>query len=153
MTSLTRSRQSGRQQTVEQMICWKFFLYRRPIRSARATERPTRRFFIRWHLAIESKWHNAVSSVTRYWSKNIAQLFPKVAQIVTTAFLHEVILFKNSPKSHQSFEATFVIKFVPKNFQKSPNLVTMAYSSNAYSEIHSHELLIKLQFWRLRHFF
>ena len=30
-------------------------------------------------------WMNAASSVTRYWSKNVAQVFTKVAQIDATA--------------------------------------------------------------------
>ena len=37
-------------------------------------------------------------------------------------FLHQVILYEIV----QSFGATFVSKFVAKNFQKSPNPVTLA---------------------------
>ena len=33
------------------------------------------------------------NSVTRYWSKNVAQMFPKIAQIDATSFF-KVILFK-----------------------------------------------------------
>ena len=36
--------------------------------------------------------------------------------------------FSKGPKSHQSFWATLVSKFVTKNFQKSPNLVTQIVS-------------------------
>ena len=34
-------------------------------------------------------------------------------------------ILQNSPKSHQSFQATFLSKFGAKNFQNSPNLVTL----------------------------
>ena len=50
-------------------------------------------------------------------------MFPKVAQIDTT--VHKVILFEMTPKVTNLFGATFVIKFVAKNLQKSPNLVTL----------------------------
>ena len=53
-------------------------------------------------------------------------MFPKVAEIVETAVLTYNDPFGNSPKSHQSFWANFVSKFVAKNFKKSPNLVTLA---------------------------
>ena len=59
-------------------------------------------------------------------SKNVAQMFPKVAQIDATSIFTYGDPFQNSPKSHQCFWATFVSKFVSKNFQKSPNLVTLA---------------------------
>ena len=36
-----------------------------------------------------------------------------------------VIFFQDSPKSHQSFLATFKSKFDVKNFQRSPNQVTL----------------------------
>ena len=66
---------------------------------------------------------NAIISVTRWCSI-------KVAQIVETAVLTYNDPFRNSPKSHQSFWANFVSKFVAKNFQKSPNLVTSNASLN-----------------------
>ena len=47
-------------------------------------------------------------------------MFPKVAEIVETAVLTYNDPFGNSPKSHQSFWANFVSKFVAKNFKKSP---------------------------------
>ena len=50
-------------------------------------------------------------------------MLPKVAQIVAT-FVYKVIIYKiaqNTP----IFWDTFVRKFGDKNFQKSPNLVTL----------------------------
>ena len=52
-------------------------------------------------------------------------MFPKVAQIVETTVITYYDHFLSSPKSHQYFWVTFVIKFVIINFQKSPNLVTL----------------------------
>ena len=57
-------------------------------------------------------------SVTRYWSKNLAQ-------IDATAVFPLRIPFQTSSISHQCFWTTFVSKFVAKNFKKSPNLVTL----------------------------
>ena len=51
-------------------------------------------------------------------------MFSKVAQMLSTAVLHELIFYKIS-QSQQSFWATFEGEFVAKNFQKSPNLVTL----------------------------
>ena len=67
------------------------------------------------------------TSVTRYWSKNVAQMFPKVAQIDTT--VHKVILFEMTPKVTNLFGATLVSKFDVKNFIKSLNLVTLVPKS------------------------
>ena len=64
------------------------------------------------------------SSGTRCWSKKVAQLFPKVAKNIHSSF-YTNWSFSNETKSKQSFWATFVSKFVAKNFQKSPNLVTL----------------------------
>ena len=53
-------------------------------------------------------------------------MFLKVAQIVATSvYTYINLFFQNSPKSHQSVLATFTSKFDAKNFQKSPNLVTL----------------------------
>ena len=52
-------------------------------------------------------------------------MFSKVAQMLSTAVLHELIFYKIS-QSQQSFWATFEGEFVAKNFQKSPNLVALA---------------------------
>ena len=52
-------------------------------------------------------------------------MFRKVAQIVETVVLTNNYPFLNSPKRPQSFWTTFVSKFVTKNFQNSPNLVTL----------------------------
>ena len=60
-----------------------------------------------------------MTSVTRCWSLKVAQMFPKVAQIGETAVLTYNDPFRNSPKSHQSFWADFVSKFVAKNFKKT----------------------------------
>ena len=64
-------------------------------------------------------------TVTKGWSYKVAQIFPKVAQIVETACLTYNDLFLNDPKSHQSFWATFINEFVIVKLQKSPNLVTV----------------------------
>ena len=45
---------------------------------------------------------------------------PKVAQIVKTAVLTYNDPLQNSPKSYQSFWATFIRKFVRVNFQQLP---------------------------------
>ena len=71
-------------------------------------------------------WCRPIASVTRYWSKNVAQTISKVAQIdTTTVFTLRDPYVQNSPRSHQCFWATFVSKFVAKNFQKSPKLVAL----------------------------
>ena len=52
----------------------------------------------------------------------------KVSQIVATSVYSYSNLFQNSPKSHRSvLDNTFISKYVEKNFQKSPNLVTLSY--------------------------
>ena len=52
-------------------------------------------------------------------------MFLKVSQIVPTSVYTYSNLFFKMTKNHQSFLATFMSKFVVKNFQKSPNLVTL----------------------------
>ena len=52
----------------------------------------------------------------------IAKTFPKVRILVST-YLSEV--FQNCLKVFQIIWVTFVRNFVAKNFQKSPNLVTL----------------------------
>ena len=53
-------------------------------------------------------------------SQKLAQMFLKVAKIISTAVFTLIKIFKIAQKS---FWATFVSKFVAKNFKKSPNLV------------------------------
>ena len=57
--------------------------------------------------------------MTKCCGIKVAQLLPKVAQIVETVVLTYNDPFWNSPKSHQSFWADFVSKFVAKNFKKN----------------------------------
>ena len=64
-------------------------------------------------------------SVTRCWSYKVAQILPKIVQILATAFLHQLIFFKFSQKSPISFGLLLLANLLPKNFQKSPNLVTL----------------------------
>ena len=52
-------------------------------------------------------------------------MFPKVVQIDCSAVFTKSNIFKNIPISRHSFRATFVNKFVAKNFLKSSNLVTL----------------------------
>ena len=49
----------------------------------------------------------------------------KIAQKETTLFLHDSDIIRNGPKSRQNIWATFVRRFVAKNLQKYPNLVTL----------------------------
>ena len=48
-------------------------------------------------------------------------------------------VFRNSPKESFNIWATFVRKFVTKNLQKSPNLVTLGSQFRRY-EIHSYDV-------------
>ena len=54
----------------------------------------------------------------------VAPIFLKFQKVATAVFT-ESDVFQNSLKIHQTFELIFVRKFVAKNFQKSPNLVTL----------------------------
>ena len=56
--------------------------------------------------------------MTRYWSKNVAQTFPKFAQIDATAFFTLRDPIQNSPRS-QMFS---------QELSKSPNMVTLPLS-------------------------
>ena len=49
----------------------------------------------------------------------------KVAQKVTTAVYKSKWMFSKQPKKSTYIWAAFVRKFVTKNFQKLPNLVTL----------------------------
>ena len=63
--------------------------------------------------------------MTRCLSKNEAKIFLNVAQIIAASVYTSVDIFQSGPKSHHSYFATFKSKYVTKNFQKSPNLVTL----------------------------
>jgi len=52
-------------------------------------------------------------------------MFPKVAQKEIIAVFTSSDHFLNCPKSLQSFKASFLNKFVAKNYQKSPDMVTL----------------------------
>ena len=71
-------------------------------------------------------WKKLMTSVTRCKSKKEVQMFLKVAQIVAASVYTYSGLFSKLLKSHQSFWATFISKFVAKNYQKSPNLATLS---------------------------
>ena len=64
------------------------------------------------------------TSVTRCWNKK-SPIFFKVAQKLATAAKLKKSWFSKLCKKSTSIRATFERKFVPKNFQKSPNLVTL----------------------------
>ena len=65
---------------------------------------------------------------------NCFHKLPKVSSAVFTL----IGLFQNSPKSQQSFWATFVSEFIAKNFLKSPNLVTLLLSHKCFGYVHAH---------------
>ena len=56
-----------------------------------------------------------VISVIIYWSKNVAQMFPKVAQIDATVVFTQSAMFKLAQK----------VKIIAKNIKKSPNQVIL----------------------------
>ena len=58
----------------------------------------------------------------------VAQKFPKIAQKVNTAVYTWKWMFSKQPKNSTYIWATFVRKSITKNFQKSPNLVTLLSS-------------------------
>ena len=58
------------------------------------------------------------------------QKLPK--KVFTTVFTSIVVLFK-SPKQITKYLVAIVIKFVAKNFQKSPNLVALMFGVVVYS--------------------
>ena len=74
----------------------------------------TRTFIPNSLLAMSIHWCCKLNSVTRCWIKK----FPM-------QFLHKRQVFQNSPKSCQ-----FARNFVAKNFQKSPNQVTLKLNKN-----------------------
>ena len=57
-------------------------------------------------------------SVTRCWSYKVAQILPRVAQIVATAVLHEVAICKIAQKVINLFGLLLATKFGAKNFSK-----------------------------------
>jgi len=57
-------------------------------------------------------------------------------------------MFSEEPKESLYIWATFGRKFVAKNFQKSPNLVTLQASDSTLSkELHDHCKTPALEFW------
>ena len=67
----------------------------------------------------------AAASVTRLWIKKVA-IFYKSAQKCNHSHFHfKIDVFKMS-QMPPNIWATFERKFATKNFQKSPNLVTLA---------------------------
>ena len=65
------------------------------------------------------------SSVTRCWSKKCPNCLQKLPQKFPHQFNVKSYIFHNSPKLLLNIWATFARNFVPENFQKSPNLVTL----------------------------
>ena len=62
----------------------------------------------------------------KMWQLKTAQLFQKLPKKYPQQFNLKSDGFQNSPKGHQIFWLPpIVLKFVTKNFKKSPNLVTL----------------------------
>ena len=69
--------------------------------------------------------HRVASSVTRCWSKKVPNFLQKWPKNHPHQFHIKSAVFHNSPKLLLNIWATFTSNFVPKNFQKVPNLVTL----------------------------
>ena len=69
-----------------------------------------------------------VTSVTRWRKKGIPNLSKNCPKRSNGSFSLKVMSFEN-PKKLSSILATFERKIVPKNFQKSPNLVTLVVTT------------------------
>ena len=67
-------------------------------------------------------------------------IFSKSCSKISTSVKHKKCHFHNRPKMFLNIWATFAWNFVPKNFQKSPNLVTLATSLH---ELYSSYALIR----------
>ena len=92
--------------------------------------RSTQTFFLSLNITSYPVWPDV--GVKRL--PNCFHKLPKVSSAVFTL----IDLFQNSPKSQQSFWATFVSEFIAKNFLKSPNLVTLLLSHKCFGYVHAH---------------
>ena len=73
-------------------------------------------------------------SVTRCWRKNQHNFLQKLSKKCPLQFNIKSAIFHNSLKMLLNIWATFARNFVPKNFQKSPNLVTLQSSSKSFAQ-------------------
>ena len=67
--------------------------------------------------------------------KKVAQLFSKVAKIISTAYFTLIDRFQNSPKISNLFRLLFRANLLPRTCQKSPNLVTLPAATNTTAYI------------------
>ena len=74
---------------------------------------------------IDAGKHALAVSVTRCWGKKLPKCLHKLPKNIHSSF-SLIYLFQNSRKVNDLCGLLFVRKFVAKNFQKSPNLVTLS---------------------------